>query len=89
MAQSFSPASLTVPKGTTVTWTWPTCDDTGGGYGYSSCVTHSVTFDDGSNIASATQSNGTFARSFAIAGTFKYHCSVHGAAVMAGQIIVQ
>src|SRR3954468_22944275 len=69
---SFTPASISVTKGTTVTWTWPGCGDGYGGYG--TCVTHSVTFDDGSNIASATQTDGTFSRTFATTGTFKYHC---------------
>jgi plastocyanin len=90
-SSSFSPATINVAKGTTVTWQWPACDDSGaGGYGYSgSCVTHQVVFDDGSNTTSDTQSQGSFNRQFATAGTFKYHCSVHGAAVMSGQVIVQ
>jgi len=85
--QTFSPASVTVPVGTTVTWQWPsTCTD---GYGgYYTCPTHSVVFDDGSNISSPTQSTGTFARTFTAAGTFKYHCVIHGTA-MSGQVVVQ
>jgi plastocyanin len=85
--QSFSPSTTTVPVGTTVTWQWPnTCSD---GYGgYYTCPTHSVVFDDGSNIQSPTQSSGTFTRTFAAAGTFKYHCAIHGTA-MSGQIVVQ
>jgi plastocyanin len=47
---------------------------------------HSVTFDDGSG--SVTQDHGTFSKVFNAAGTFNYHCSVHGAA-MAGSITVQ
>ncbi|HXT18344.1 MAG TPA: plastocyanin/azurin family copper-binding protein [Gemmatimonadaceae bacterium] len=86
-SQTFSPGTVNVPKGTTVTWTWPACDDTGYG-GYASCVTHSVVFDDGSNISSPEQSAGTFTRTFATAGTFKYHCGVHGTA-MNGQVVVQ
>src|SRR5690242_1338484 len=43
---SFTPNATTVPRGTTVTWTW-------GGR-----VQHNVTFDDGP--ASATQSSGTY-----------------------------
>ncbi|HTE46326.1 MAG TPA: plastocyanin/azurin family copper-binding protein [Gemmatimonadaceae bacterium] len=84
--QNFTPNTTTVPKGTKVTWTWNSCTD--GGYGgYAGCVMHNVTFDDGSNISSAVQDSGTFNRTFAAAGTYKYHCSVHGAA-MSGQIIV-
>jgi plastocyanin len=85
--QSFTPSAISVPKGTTVTWKWPACDDTGYG-GYASCVTHSVVFDDGSGAASAEQSQGSFARTFSAAGTFKYHCGVHGQA-MNGQVVVQ
>jgi plastocyanin len=84
---TFQPGTLTVPKGTTVTWKWAACSDVGYG-GYATCPTHSVTFDDGSNIASPTQSEGTFSRNFASTGTFKYHCAVHGTS-MAGQVTVQ
>jgi plastocyanin len=84
---TFQPGTLTVPKSTTVTWKWASCTD--GGYGgYSGCVTHSVTFDDGSGIASPTQSEGTFTRTFNSSGTFKYHCAIHGTA-MVGQVTVQ
>jgi plastocyanin len=83
---TFQPGTLTVSKGTTVTWKWAACE---AGYGsYTSCPTHSVIFDDGSNIASPTQSDGTFSRNFATTGTFKYHCAIHGTS-MAGQITVQ
>lgn len=83
---SFSPASLTVSAGTTVTWQWTCSSD---GYGSTSgCVTHTVTFDDGSNIASAPQDSGTFNRTFTTAGTYKYHCAIHGAA-MSGVVVVK
>jgi plastocyanin len=45
-----------------------------------------VTFDDGTT--SATQDQGTFNRMFTVAGTYNYHCLVHGAA-MVGTITVQ
>jgi len=84
--QSFAPSNTTVPKGTTVKWTWNSCSD--GGYGgYAGCVKHNVTFDDGSNIVSAVQDSGSFSRTFTAAGTFKYHCAIHGA-TMSGQVIV-
>jgi len=82
---SFTPSSMTVPVNTTVTWTWDTCGS--GAYGTTGCVAHNVTFDDGT--ASATQDTGTFTRTFATAGTYQYHCTIHGAAVMSGKIIVQ
>ena len=45
-------------------------------------------FDDGSNISSGSQSSGTFSRTFTAAGTYKYHCTIHGSA-MSGQVVVQ
>lgn len=83
---SFTPANLSVSAGTTVTWKWSCSND---GYGYSSgCVTHTVTFDDGSGIASAPQDSGSFTRTFSAAGTYKYHCAIHGSA-MSGQVVVK
>ena len=71
----FNPASLTVAPGTTVTWTWA-----------AGAVDHNVTFDDGEH--SATQSSGTYQRVFMTAGTYPYHCTIHGAQGMVGTIIV-
>ena len=81
----FSPGTKTVAAGTSVQWAWNTC--TGDGYNGQTCVSHSVTFDDGS-LSSPLQDQGSFTKSFATAGTFTYHCSVHGAA-MTGTITVQ
>jgi plastocyanin len=81
---AFSPAAKTVSAGTTVRWAWNTCS--GDSYGGQTCVDHSVTFDDG--VTSATQDQGTFSRAFNTAGTYNYHCSVHGAA-MSGSVTVQ
>lgn len=80
---AYQPASLTVAAGTAVTWTWNTCS--GDSYGGQSCVSHSVTFDDGTT--SLTQQTGTFSRTFATKGTYKYHCVVHGTA-MSGTVTV-
>lgn len=85
--QSFNPGVVSVPVGTTVTWEWKACTDDGYG-GYAGCAAHNVTFDDGSNIASSTQTTGTFTRTFNTAGTYKYHCSIHGAG-MSGQVTVK
>lgn len=73
---SFSPAALTVAKGTTVTWT---NNDT---------VGHTVTETDGqTGPASATVAPGkTYSFTFATAGTFKYHCSIHP--TMTGTVVV-
>lgn len=81
----FSPGTKTVAVGTSLQWAWNTC--TGDPYTGQSCVSHSVTFDDGS-ASSPLQDEGTFTKSFNSAGTFNYHCSVHGAA-MTGTITVQ
>ncbi|MDQ3949798.1 MAG: plastocyanin/azurin family copper-binding protein [Gemmatimonadota bacterium] len=80
----FEPAATTVTGGTTVTWTWDACSDDG--YGERTCVDHSVTFDGGSG--SPTQSTGTYSRRFDAAGTFNYHCTVHGSS-MTGQVVVR
>jgi plastocyanin len=85
--QTFTPGAVNVTAGTTVTWQWKSCSDDGYG-GYATCVSHNVTFDDGSGIASSTQSTGTFSRTFNNAGTYKYHCSIHGTA-MTGQVTVK
>ena len=90
--EAFNPTPITVSPGTTVTWRWGACTpDTGGGYGGgygTTCSGDNVTFDDGSNIASPTQDAGEFSRPFAVAGTYKYHCTIHGAA-MSGQVVVK
>ncbi len=70
----FNPSSQRVAAGGTVTWTW------------NGAVDHSVLFPTGTS--SATQTSGTFARTFATAGSFPYTCSVHGS-TMAGTITVE
>ena len=81
---TFSPASLTVPVGSTVTWTWA-----------NGASNHNVIGDDGANPpSSGAPSNAphSYAFTFSTAGTFRYHCGVHGAAGgsgMAGTIIAQ
>jgi plastocyanin len=61
----FDPSELEVAPGATVVWVW----SSGG-------VTHNVTFDDGE--ASDNLSSGTYERTFATAGSFPYHCTIHG-----------
>ena len=80
----FDPPSTTVPIGSKITWTWNTCG--GDGYGGQTCVSHNIMFDDGA--ASGSMDQGTWQRTFATAGTFKYHCTVHGSS-MSGTIVVQ
>lgn len=67
---AFSPASLTVAKGTTVKWT------------NNDSYPHTVTSNDGTsfnsnNIAAA----GIFSYTANVAGTFNYHCTIHGTAM--------
>lgn len=71
---AFGPSSLTVAVGTTVTWT--NSDSTG----------HTVTADDGSFKSDTLATSATFKQTFATAGTFAYHCSIHTS--MTGTITV-
>lgn len=72
---SFSPGSLTVTAGDTVTWT------------NSDAQAHNATADDAS-WQSGTITNGNSATvTFATAGTFAYHCTIHPE--MTGTITVQ
>jgi plastocyanin len=89
---SFSPQAVTVGVNATVTWRWNTCSTTGGSDPYgggtstTTCVTHNIVFDDGAE--SPSQQTGSFVRTFAQAGTFPYHCRIHGTA-MSGSVTVQ
>lgn len=80
----FTPPGKTITAGARVQWAWNSC--TGDSYSGPTCVSHSVTFDDGTG--SAIQDQGTYSRAFNAAGTYNYRCSVHGAA-MSGSITVQ
>lgn len=63
---AFQPATLTISKGTKVTWT----NTTG--------APHTVTSDTNAfNTPSSLQQNQTFSMTFTTAGTFAYHCSIH------------
>jgi len=77
---SFSPKSVTLQPGDTVTWT------------NNSGLTHTVTADDGSFDSGSVAPGQTFSHTFSTAGTVEYHCSFHGAAGgigMAGTVVVQ
>ena len=69
----FVASSVRVLQGGTVHWTWR-----GGNQ-------HNVTFTGGP--ASATQTNGTFQRTFETVGTFSYTCTIHGQS-MSGRVTV-
>lgn len=72
---AFQPSAANVAAGGTVRWTW------------NGSASHNVTFDDASVGNSATQTNGTFERTFADAGDFTYYCTIHGRA-MSGTVRV-
>ena len=65
---TFTPATFAAGVGETVTWSWA-----------AGSVTHNVTFDDGES--SPNQSSGTYTRTFTGAGTYPYHCTIHGSSM--------
>lgn len=72
---SFDPKTVTITRGGTVTWTF--------------AALHDVTFDtQGAPDKITQQSSGTAARTFPTAGTFNYHCTIHGTG-MNGTVVVQ
>jgi hypothetical protein len=72
---AFSPTSLTIKAGTTVTWT------------NSDSYAHTVTANDNSFDSGNLGSGKTFSKTFSTAGTYPYHCNIH--ASMKATIIVQ
>ncbi|HEV2017684.1 MAG TPA: plastocyanin/azurin family copper-binding protein [Gemmatimonadaceae bacterium] len=81
---AFTPASKTVPAGTAVVWAWNSCS--GDIYTGQTCVSHNIVFDDG--VTSGLQDQGTYSRTFTVAGPYPYHCAIHPT-VMSGSITVQ
>ena len=71
---TFKPATITVPAGTTVTWT--NRDD----------MPHTVVADDRSFRSVALDTDESFAHTFTAPGTYPYFCSIH--ASMVGKVIV-
>src|SRR5713101_294896 len=72
---SFGPQTLTVPVGTTVTWT--NRDD----------IPHTVVSTDGVFKSKVRDTDEKFSYTFAKAGTYPYYCSVHPK--MTGKVVVQ
>jgi plastocyanin len=72
---SFGPGTLTVPAGTTVTWT--NRDD----------IPHTVVSTDGVFKSKVLDTDEKFSFTFSKAGTFPYFCSIHPK--MTGKVIVQ
>jgi len=74
MNMTFSPGTLSVAAGTTVTWM------------NSDTTIHTVTADDGSFNSGNIAMGATFSRVFTSAGTFTYHSALNPA--MTGKIVV-
>ena len=74
---AFTPATLTIHAGDGVTWNWVS--------GFHSVVSDSTpkAFAD-----SPAQASGQYVATFPDAGSFPYHCGIHGA-MMSGTIVVQ
>ena len=76
---AFSPANITVKKGTTVTWT------------NKDSAAHTVTQDSNTPGGPGMDSKGlsqgeSYTATFTTAGTFKYHCAFHSS--MSGTVTV-
>jgi plastocyanin len=72
---AFSPASVSVTAGGTVTWT---NNDAG--------IPHTVTADNGSFDSGNLTTGQSFSQTFNAAGTFAYHCTIHPQ--MTGTVVV-
>jgi plastocyanin len=72
---AFTPATLTVSVGTTITWT------------NKDGVAHTVTSDDLTLNSGLMETGGIYSHQFNTAGTFNYHCTVHP--TMLAKVIVQ
>jgi len=70
----FHPASLTIHRGDTVTFSW----QDGG-------TEHNVTFR---GFHSRTQGHGSYTVRFTHSGTFNYRCTIHEASGMRARIVV-
>jgi LPXTG-motif cell wall-anchored protein len=74
---SFSPGTLTISVGDSVTWTNNAQDP------------HTSTSDSGVWDSGTLNPGQSFTRTFSSAGTFAYHCSFHQSLGMVGTIVVQ
>ena len=71
---SFSPATISVAAGTTITWT------------NKDAVAHTVTSSTGAFDSGSIAANGTWSFTFTVAGTYNYACSFHPS--MTGKVVV-
>lgn len=74
---AFSPATITVSVGATVTW------KNNDGYG------HTATSDAGAWNAGNIGAGASASHTFTTAGTYPYHCTYHAAMGMKGTVIVK
>jgi Icc protein len=72
---SFAPQTVTIPVGTTVTWT--NRDD----------IPHTVVSTEGVFKSKVRDTDETFSYTFTKAGTYPYFCSIHPK--MTGKVVVQ
>jgi plastocyanin len=72
----FDPTTVTINSGQAVSWQ------------NNGSLPHTVTFDNGPSFNQNLDSGSSVQRTFSSAGTFKYHCLVHGAS-MSGTVIVK
>jgi plastocyanin len=72
----FAPKTLTITKGSKVTWKWVN-------------GSHTVTFVKGSFDKALNKAHPSVSRTFKTAGTYKYYCSFHRTLGMTGKIVVQ
>lgn len=71
---AFAPASITVKKGTKVTWT------------NQDSTAHTVTGTNGGPDSAPFGSGASYSYTFTTVGTFPYHCTIHSS--MTGTVIV-
>jgi plastocyanin len=71
---AFNPTTRSVAAGTTITWT------------NKDAIAHTVTSDINLFDSGSIAANGTYSQTFATAGTFTYHCSIH--TTMTASVIV-
>jgi plastocyanin len=74
---AYVPNPISVPVGTTVTWT------------NTDVIPHTSTSDTGVWESGVLGNGQSFSFTFTSAGTFPYHCAIHGAASMSGVVTVQ
>jgi plastocyanin len=72
---AFTPANITVSVGTKITWN------------NNDNITHTVTADDNSFDSGNISGGSSYSRTFSVAGTYSYHCTIHPN--MTGKVMVQ